>query len=262
MDSSMDDENEFIDQDPDMAAEAASDAERDAELDAVLEPDADSHEVGEHMQTEPALRPEDEAAHQVYADDALVDLESVLKDTNDKLLRALADAENTRRIAAREKADAAKYAIANFARDLVGVADNLGMALQSVDGDVRKADPALDNLCVGIEMTQKELAAAFERNGIKAVDALGQPFDHNFHEALQKIPSPDVPEGQVVQVIRGGYRIHDRLLRAAQVLVATGGPKAAAPESAETPVANQTGEGQTAYEGGGAQPGGTVDEET
>jgi len=147
------------------------------------------------------------------------------QELNDKLLRSMAEIENTRRIAAREKQDASKYALTNFARDILRVADNLGFAMMSVSEDARKADPNLDNLFVGIDMTMKELLNVFGSHGIKPVAGEGHPFDHNIHEAVQQAEDASVPANTVMKMLRGGYTIQDRLLRPAQVIVSTGGPK-------------------------------------
>lgn len=192
---------------------------------------------------------------------------------NDKLLRAIAEAENTRRIAAREKKDAMKYAVTNFARDILRVADNLGFAMMSVSDEARQADKSLDNLCVGIDMTMKELLNVFEGHGIKTVPAEGLPFDHNIHEAVSQVENTDVPANTVMQVVRGGFTIQDRLLRPAQVIVSTGGPKQGdavqkedADEKSKTPnegtqeayEADAQGTGQGSSRG----PGQSVDQET
>ena len=150
----------------------------------------------------------------------------------DERLRALAEIENVRRRAARDKADASKYGVSGFARDLLSVADNLQRALGSVDPAARQADPALEALVAGVEMTERELLAIFERNGITPIDALGQPFDPHVHEAMFEVPDESVPAGTVAQVIRSGFMIHDRPLRAAGVGVSRGGPK---PEPQPTP---------------------------
>ena len=140
-------------------------------------------------------------------------------------MRALAETENVRRRAARDKADASKYAVTAIARDLLSVADNLQRALGSVDPGARQADPALESLVAGVEMTEKELLAIFERHGITPIEALGQPFDPHFHEAMYEVPDASIPTGTVAQVIQPGYMIHDRPLRAAGVGVSRGGPK-------------------------------------
>ena len=196
--------------------------------------------------------------------DAETDPAQQIQELNDKLLRAMADVENTRRIAAREKADASKYAVTNFARDILRVADFLTMAMQSVSEDAREQDANLNNLYVGIDMTMKELLNVFEAQGIKPVPAEGQPFDHNIHEAVQQAENADVPANTVLQVLRPGFTIQDRLLRPAQVIVSTGGPKAngadAPGEDGGDAPAPQGGQG--AYEAGGSGTGQSVDQET
>lgn len=172
--------------------------------------------------------------------DAPPTYEELLSDVaslKDQLLRALAETENVRRRAERDKADLSKYAVANFAREVLGVADNLRRAVEAVDRDTVEGNEDLRNLHVGIEMTQKALEASCERFGIKPIEAMGEKFDHNFHQAMFEVEDPDRPEGVVVQEIQTGYMIHDRLLRPAMVGVSKGGPKPeAAPEApAEEP---------------------------
>jgi molecular chaperone GrpE len=152
---------------------------------------------------------------------------------NDRLLRALAEGENMRRRAERDRDEAIKYAVSEFAREVLAVADNLRRALDAIGEEQRKTDEALNALAVGVEMTERALLAVFERFGIKRVDALGQPFDHNFHEALFEIEDKEKPAGTVVQVVESGYTIHNRLLRPAKVGIAKGGPKAGPAESAD-----------------------------
>ncbi len=197
------------------------------------------------------------------------ELQAEVTDLKDKLLRAMADAENTRRIAAREKTDASKYAVTNFARDILRVADFLNMATMAVTDEARKADQSLDNLCVGIDMTMKELLNVFEAQGIKPIKTDG-PFDHNLHEAVSQEENPDVPKGTILRVQRSGFTIQGRLLRPAQVIVATGGPKVdggANGEAGEAPGEQALEEpptegGQQAYGPGEAEPGQKVDQET
>jgi molecular chaperone GrpE len=153
--------------------------------------------------------------------------EAEIAQLREERLRALAETENVRRRATRDRADASKYAVAAFARDLLSVADNIQRALGSVDPEARQADPALEALVAGVEMTEKELLAVFERNGISPIEALGQPFDPHFHEAMYEVPDESVPAGTVAQVIQPGYMIHERSLRAAGVGVSRGGPKLA-----------------------------------
>lgn len=149
----------------------------------------------------------------------------------DQALRALAEAENTRRRAERDVQETSKYAVTGFARDLVSVLENLQRAVESIPPQVRAEQPAVANLAVGVEMTLKELLTAFEKQGIKRIDPLGQKFDHNFHQAVAQMVSPDAEEGTVVQVLQAGYTIHDRLLRPAMVGVAM---KGEAPKQVDT----------------------------
>lgn len=135
----------------------------------------------------------------------------------DKALRAMADLENERKRFEREKADTAKYAISNFARDLLTVLDNMALALQSVKEEDCKENELLNTLCQGVSMTQSELLKAFEKHNIKKVDPMGEKFDHNFHQAMMEIEDDSKEPGTVVQVMQPGYVINDRLLRPALV---------------------------------------------
>jgi len=153
------------------------------------------------------------------------ELESEVAALKDQLLRTLADGENLRRRTEREKTDMSKYAITSFARQIVSVADNLTRALESVAEEARNGDEELNNLYVGIEMTEKELQNSFEQFHIKVVNSIGQKFDHNLHQAMFEVEDPDQPAGLVVQEMQKGYVLHDRLLRPAMVGVSKGGPK-------------------------------------
>lgn len=139
----------------------------------------------------------------------------------EKLLRALADMENLRRRGQREREDAAKYAMTNFARDLLAVADNLRRALDSVAGDTpSQGSEGLASLTEGIEMTERELMNLFERYDIRRVEPAGEKFDPNFHQAMFEVPESGQAPGTVVQVMQPGYVIGERLLRPAMVGVA------------------------------------------
>ncbi len=148
------------------------------------------------------------------------DLAQEIANLKDQLLRTLAELENTRRRARREVEDASKFAIAGFARETLSVADNLARALGSVPADVLGADERLAALHQGVDMTARELAAVFERQGIKRVDPMGERFDPNLHQAMLEVPSDDQPPGTVVQVLQAGYTVAGRLLRPALVAVA------------------------------------------
>jgi len=138
----------------------------------------------------------------------------------DQLLRALAEAENVRRRAQREREDAAKYAIANFARDVLQVSDNLHRALEAIPAAALAADEALRSLHEGVSATERQLDAALERQQVKRVWPMGEKFDANLHQAMFEVPTADQAPGTVVQVMQAGYLIHDRLLRPALVGVA------------------------------------------
>jgi len=162
------------------------------------------------------------------------ELESEIAALKDQLLRTLADSENLRRRTEREKTDMSKYAITSFARQIVSVADNLTRALESVAEEARNGDEELNNLYVGIEMTEKELQNSFEQFHIKVVDSIGQKFDHNLHQAMFEVEDPNQPSGLVVQEMQKGYVLHDRLLRPAMVGVSKGGPKLEDVDEAES----------------------------
>jgi len=149
-------------------------------------------------------------------------------------LRALAEAENTRRRAERDRQDAAKYGAVGLARDLLSVADNLRRALDALPENARKdgADWAKD-LITGVELIEKDFLDAFARHGIVKLEPVGEPFDHNFHQAMFELEDREKPAGTVVQLMQAGYRLHDRLLRAAMVGVSKGGPKPEKPGKAE-----------------------------
>ena len=138
----------------------------------------------------------------------------------DQLLRALAEAENVRRRAQREREDAAKYAITNFARDVLQVSDNLHRALEAIPAAALAADEALKNLHEGVSATERQLDAALERQQVKRIWPMGEKFDANLHQAMFEVQTADQAPGTVVQVMQAGYLIHDRLLRPALVAVA------------------------------------------
>jgi len=138
----------------------------------------------------------------------------------DQLLRALAETENVRRRAQREREDAAKYAIGNFARDVLQVSDNLHRALEAIPAAALAADEALRNLHEGVSATDRQLEAALERQQVKRIWPMGEKFDANLHQAMFEVQTAEQAPGTVVQVMQAGYLIHDRLLRPALVGVA------------------------------------------
>jgi molecular chaperone GrpE len=173
------------------------------------------------------MLPED-AAQDAASDAAMIAaLEAEVASLKEQVLRFAADAENTRRRAERESNDARAFAIQKFARDLLGVADNLSRALGSAVADDNNT--ALKSLLTGIEMTEKELAAAFERNGLKKVDPVaGAKFDPHQHQAVMEQPSTEVAAGSVIQTLQTGYELFGRIVRPAMVVVAAKGSSGAA----------------------------------
>jgi molecular chaperone GrpE len=152
-------------------------------------------------------------------------------DMRDKMLRTLAEMENLRKRTAKEVADARAYGITGFARDVLDIADNLQRALDAVPSETREsADPMLKALIEGVELTERSLLNALEKNGVKKFDPSGGKFDPNFQQAMYEVPDASVPPGTVVQVVQAGYMIGDRVLRPALVAVAKGGARAAASE--------------------------------
>lgn len=177
-------------------------------------------------------RPDTAAAPEATADKAPDEAAQV----RDQLLRAMAETENLRRRSQREIEDTAKYAIAKFAKDVLGVADNLRRALDAVPMDAAEGDPALKALVDGVGLTERELLGAMERHGIKAVQPLGQKFDANRHQAMFEAESPDKEPGTVIQVLQPGYVIGDRLLRPALVGVAKRSPGGAEAPRVDTKI--------------------------
>ncbi|HEY3779103.1 MAG TPA: nucleotide exchange factor GrpE [Rhizomicrobium sp.] len=153
--------------------------------------------------------------------DEISALNAQIADLKEKHLRALADAENTRRRTERERLEASQYAVTRFARDMLVVRDNLRRALDHVPADARaQADPAIKAVLDGIEATERELESTLDRHGVRAIDASDGKFDPNLHQAIAEVPAEGKPVGTVVNVVQTGYRIADRLLRPAMVTIA------------------------------------------
>jgi len=163
------------------------------------------------------------------AEDAAPDWHAEAASLKDQMLRALAETENVRRRAQRDMAEARKFGPAPLARDLLAVADNLQRALAAVPDDARQeSDSPLARLVEGVELVARELDQMLARHNIGRVEALGQPFDHNRHEAMMQMDDASVPANTVVREMQAGYVLHDRLLRPAMVAVSRGGPAGAA----------------------------------
>ncbi|MDF2998014.1 MAG: GrpE protein [Xanthobacteraceae bacterium] len=171
------------------------------------------------------LTPED-AISALLAEKERLDIE--VASLKDKFLRAFAEADNVRRRAEREVADAKVYGITNFARDVLTVADDFERALGAVVAEEReKAEGTLKTVLDGIDLTARALTQTLTKHGIAKIEAEGAKFDPNLHQAMFEVPNPEVPSGTVVQVVQPGYTIGGRVLRPALVGVAKGGPKPA-----------------------------------
>ena len=192
--------------------------------------------------TDETARTEDEAARQPEAAAAAAEptpstaLEREHAEMKDRLLRTLAEMENLRKRTEREVTDARLYGVASFARDVLGVADNIRRALDAVPPEARAhANAGMKALVDGVELTERELLKALEKNGVRQFTPHGEKFDPNVHQAMFEVPDPSVPAGSIVQVMQPGYMIGERVLRPALVAVSKGGAKAGAPANGNEP---------------------------
>ena len=184
---------------------------------------------------EPKLTPEEAAVTEETADaETEVETESEaetpptpeeqIAELNDQLLRALAELENTRRRAERDRSEALKYGAVSFARDMVGVTDNLQRALKAID-DMETAQrdglpETVSALIDGVAATERDLLAALARHKVSVIAPLGEKFDPNLHEALFEAPGTGQENGTIIDVIETGYVMEERLLRPAKVGIA------------------------------------------
>ncbi len=173
-----------------------------------------------------AAAPETNVTDYAAMEQQLSTLKTENAELKDRLLRTLAEMENFRRRADREKSDVMKYATTAFSNDIVTMGDNLRRAIQAAQKEPLDANPALKTLLEGVEATEREMIKVFERHGITRFEPLGEKFDPHLHEALIKIDVPNVAAETIVQVLHAGYKIGDRVLRPAAVIVAQGGTAA------------------------------------
>jgi molecular chaperone GrpE len=159
------------------------------------------------------------AAGDADSDDALAGLQSDLDRFRDLALRSQADFENYKKRAAREKEDAVKYANSSLLQRLVSILDNFELGLSAA-----KTESQHSPIYSGMVLVQKQLNDLLEENGLQAIEAEGEKFDPNLHEAIAHEPSESV-EGTVIRQARRGYRFKDRLLRPARVIVSSGTAK-------------------------------------
>lgn len=186
-------------------------------------PDAAAHQTDA---AETAASPEAGAAEAPAEVNPLDALRAENHELKDRFLRLAAEMDNLRRRTERDVKDAKSYSVAGFARDMLAVADNLRRALDAIPAEARTAgDQGLNALIEGVEMTERSMLSALERHGVKKIEAEGEKFDPNFHQAMFEVPNPNVPNNTVVQVVQAGFVIGERVLRPAMVGVAKGGPK-------------------------------------
>ena len=181
-----------------------------------IEPDAEA--VGEATIQEDCTEFQDDDTIEIdEPENREEELELKISELKDQLLRAVADSENIRKRSEREKEQTRKFGIANFAKDLLSIADNLGRALDAAPKNEDIKDDAIKNFVIGIQMTEQELQKAFDSNNIRKIDPIGEKFDYNFHQAMFEVEETDQEPGIVVQVLQPGYAIDDRILRPAMV---------------------------------------------
>jgi len=155
------------------------------------------------------------------AQDEVSTLKAEVADLKDRLLRALAEAQNTRRIAERERQEASQYAVTRFARDMLTIADNFGRALAALPAEkLAAADPAVRAVIEGVEATERQLLQVLETHGVKAIDTSDGKFDPNLHQAIAEVPGMGKPAGTIVDVVQQGFTLNGRLLRPAMVTIA------------------------------------------
>jgi len=138
----------------------------------------------------------------------------------DQALRAIAESENVRRRAVKEREDAGKFAISSFAKDLLDFSDNFGRALNAIPEELQNAEGPIKAVLDGISTMEKELIRTFDKHGIERIEPQDQMFDPNFHEVMFESVMPGAPAGQIIQVIEPGYILKGRLLRPARVGIA------------------------------------------
>jgi len=172
------------------------------------------HEEAEAIRKETA-----EDAPELAEHDRVAELERLLEEANSKALYAVAETQNVRRRLEAEKQQASAYAATQFARDMLAIKDHLDRALAAVSEELR-ADKVASNFLAGIEATAREIDAAFARQGVTRISAIGEPLDPHRHQAMMEIPTADAEPGTIIQEMQAGYMLKDRLLRPALVGVA------------------------------------------
>ena len=242
--------SEIFDAEAQAEADAASESHDPVSIDNEDDDDNQENQTQKHIET----------------------LEAQVLDLTDKYIRTVAEMENVRRRAQREKEDASKFAIAKFAREILSVSDNITRAFASIEGEGKGVNAAPEDISgqfqsfiEGVKMTEADLMKTLESLGLQKIEPAGKPFDANLHEALFEFEDKTQPAGTVAQVLEQGFTLNGRLLRPAKVGITKGGPKLSA-KPASDPAASNTDEavakeGQTAYEAKTSGPGSQLNEE-
>ena len=149
-------------------------------------------------------------------EDIILKLNEEILDLKDQRLRAIAELENFRKRAEKDQSDALKYGIANFAKEIINIKDNIERAQSSISDEV-KTNEAVKSVVEGLDLIAQATVSTFEKIGIKKVESINQKFDHNLHQAMMEIEKDEMEPGTIVQEILPGYTLHDRLLRPAMV---------------------------------------------
>ena len=245
-----------------ISAQEINDAEAQAEIDAA-EPISIDIEIDDEGEDKTA------PAKEVGPEERIQILEAQVADLNDKYLRTVAEMENVRRRTQVEKENASKYAISNFAREMLTVSDNMTRAFASIEGEGKGENADASEIATqfkafieGVKLTEDGLMKTLDKLGLQKIEPLGLRFDANFHEALFEFEDKDQPAGTVAQVLEHGFTLNGRLLRPAKVGITKGGPKpSAAPKEVPADDAAPK-DGPSAYDAKGAEPGSQLNEET
>lgn len=195
----------------------------------------------EENKEEPAggQKPDETEATEEAADPLEV-LHNENTDLKDRLLRALAEVENTRRRAVKDLADARAYSISGFARDMLNVVDNLRRAIENMPAEASQQNHPLKNFLDGIELTERDLLRILERHGMHKIDPKGEKFDPHKHQAVFEMPDAEIPTGHVAVVVQPGFSINERVLRPAMVGVSKGAAAHPQPPQNDQPASGNT----------------------
>ena len=149
-------------------------------------------------------------------EDIILKLNEEISNLKDQRLRAIAELENFRKRAEKDQSDALKYGVANFAKEIINIKDNIERAQSSISDEI-KTNEAVKSVVEGLDLIAQATVSTFEKIGIKKVESINQKFDHNLHQAMMEIEKDEIEPGTIVQEILPGYTLHDRLLRPAMV---------------------------------------------